>query len=168
MKKLLYSVVICAALAMACPAQTIPRELWGSWTITRAMPTTTIGCWGKAEAKKLIGTQIEYSSDIFRWKSVVTRNPKADVTTVSAEQFQQENSGGGGQDSQVTFRQLGITAESAKQVTIQHVDADITGGTTEIPGDRVWLKDQRTIVFAVCNSYFEARKISAPKHKAAQ
>ena len=165
MKKLLYLILVFTALAVACPAQTIPQELWGKWTVPREIPTTTIGCWGKTEAKKLIGTQIEYSGDLFRWNNAVTRNPKAEVTTVSAEQFQQENSGGGAHGSQINFRQLGIKADHAKQVTIQHTDAEITGGTTEIPGDRVLLKDSRTIVFSVCNFYFEAKKTPTKKKK---
>ncbi len=165
MKKLLYLILVIAALGLACPAQTIPQELWGKWTVTRVIPTTTIGCWGKAEAKKLIGTQIEYSDEVFRWKNAVTRNPKAEVTTISAEQFLQENSGGGAHGSQVSFHQLGIKTDKTKQIAIQHADADISGGTTEIPGDRVLIKDRRTIVFAVCNSYFEAKKMAVKGKK---
>src|SRR5262249_22680949 len=135
MKKLLYLILIFAGLAIACPAQTIPQELWGKWKITRGIPTGAIGCWGKAEAKKLIGTQIEYSNDVFRWKDVVTKNPKAEVKSVSAAQFQQDNSSPSSNGSQVSFQQLGIKAGTAKQIIIQHDDANVTGATAEIPGD---------------------------------
>lgn len=165
MKKALYLLISFVALAAAGQAQTIPQELWGKWTVTRAIPTTTIGCWGKADAAKLIGTQIEYSSDVFRWKNVAAKNPKAEVKTISAEEFNRENSGGSANGSQVTFRQLGIKAASVKQITIQHDDADVTSGTTEIPGDSVLIKDQNTMVFSVCNFYFEARRATLKPKK---
>lgn len=37
--------------AVTTPAQTIPQQLWGKWVVTREIPTTTISCWGSAEAK---------------------------------------------------------------------------------------------------------------------
>src|SRR5208283_3324441 len=120
MKQVLYLIFILLALPGTAPAQTIPKELWGKWVVRREVPTTTISCWGDEEAKKLIGTEVEYSAEFFRWQDVVTKNPTAEVTIISAEQYHDENSGWGANSSQVTFKQLGIKAKEATQVRIPH------------------------------------------------
>jgi hypothetical protein len=158
MKKMLYLMILVLGLVRTISAQIIPKELWGTWTIRREVPTTTISCWGEKEAKKLIGTEIEYSAQLFRWDKVTVNNPTAEKTTISAQQFHDENSGGGANDSQVTFQQLGIKEGKVVQVVIRHPPASITGATIEIPGDSVLLKDKDTITFSVCNVYFEAHR----------
>ena len=140
--------------------QTIPEQIWGKWVVTRQIPTTTISCWGAAEAKTLLGTEIEYSPEVFRWKDVVTTQPVAEARIVNAEQFHDDNSSKGANSSQITFRQLGIKANQAMLISIHHPPAEITGGTSEIPGDEVLVKNKGTIVFAACNLYFEAKRIS--------
>ena len=150
------------ALLRTTPAQTIPKELWGKWIVRREVPTTTISCWGEEEAKTLIGTQIEYSLSFFRWHKIVTKNPTAEITILTAEQFHDENSGKGTNSSQVTFRQLGIQTDKATEVVIQHPAANITSATTEIPGDNVLIKDKNTIIFSVCSLYFEAKRVPQP------
>jgi hypothetical protein len=139
--------------------QTIPEQIWGKWVVARQIPTTTISCWGAAEAKTLLGTEIEYSAEVFRWKDVVTTHPVAEARIVSAEQFHDDNSGKGSNSSQITFRQLGIKAKQAMIISIRHPQAEITGGTIEIPGDEVLVKNKGTIVFAACNLYFEAKRV---------
>jgi hypothetical protein len=141
--------------------QTIPEQIWGNWVVSRKIPTTTISCWDEAEAKTLLGTQIEYSSGVFRWKDVVTAHPTAETKMVSAERFHDDNSGKGSNSSQITFRQLGITVRQVMQISIHHPPANITGGTIEIPGDEVLVKNKDTIIFAACNMYFEAKRVSA-------
>jgi hypothetical protein len=141
--------------------QTIPEQIWGKWVVTRQIPTTTISCWGAAEEKTLLGTEIEYSAEVFRWKDVVTTQPVAESRTVSAEQFHDDNSSKGSNSSQITFRQLGIKAKQAMIISIHHPPAEITGGTIEIPGDEVLVKNKGTIVFAACNLYFEANRVPA-------
>ena len=162
MKTALHLLTFFFGLGWIAPAQTIPRNLWGKWTIRREIPTTTISCWGDKEAKALIGTDLEYSSDLFRWNKTVTKNLTAETTTITAQQFHDENSGGGANSSQVTFQQLGIRRQSVVQIAIQHPAANITGGTIEIPGDTVMVKDENTIVFSVCNVYFEAKRSAVP------
>jgi hypothetical protein len=76
---------------------------------------------------------------------------------VTAEHFHDENSGHGADSSQVTFQELGIERAATTEVIIKHPDANLSGATTEIPGDDVLIKDRSTIVFSVCNVYFEAR-----------
>jgi hypothetical protein len=162
MKKILYLVILALGLGRTAVAQTIPKELCGTWTIRRELPTRAISCWGEKEAKKLIGTELEYSAQLFRWNKVMTRNPGAETTIITAQRFHDENSGGGANDSQVTFMQLGIKEEKAVQVVIRHPHASITGATIEIPGDSVLLKDKDTIIFSVCNVYFEAKRTAVP------
>jgi len=141
-------------------AQTIPEQIWGKWVISRKISTMTISCWDEAEAKTLLDTQIEYSLEVFRWKDVVTAHPTAEAKMVSAEQFHDDNSGKGSNSSQITFRQLGITAKQVMLISIHHPPANITGGTIEIPGDEVLVKNKDTIIFAACNVYFEAKRVS--------
>jgi hypothetical protein len=155
MKKWLLLFIVCGLPTLH--AQQIPPQLWGSWIVTRTLPAKTISCWGDKEAKALIGTRIAYSADEFRWKAAEVKNPKITTKTYTAEQFREEYSGGAN-DSQASFQALGIRTPQVEQVSIQHPAADITGGTTEIPGDTVLLKSKSLIVFSVCNVYFEARR----------
>jgi hypothetical protein len=150
--------LVSAVARLSHSGQTIPEQVWGTWVVTRQIPTTTISCWGAAEAKTLLGTEIEYSAAEFRWKDMVTTQPVAETRIVSAEQFQDENSGKGSNSSQITFPQLGIKARRAMVVSIHHRPAAITGGTIEIPGDKVLVKNKDTVVFAACNMYFEAKR----------
>ena len=119
--------------------------------------------WGETEARAIIGTEIEYSANSFRWKDKTAKHPTAGVSVVTAKQFHDENSGGGANSSQVSFGQLGIKAATAKQVTINHpgTTSELPGEPSEIPGHIVLLKNQNTIVFSVCNVYFEAKRVVA-------
>ena len=140
-------------------AQNIPQELVGKWVIQREPPTRTTSCWGEKEAKAIIGTEIEYTAESFRWKHIVVKNPTVSIKAVSAEQFERENSSPSVHGSQVSLRQLGMNAPEMKQVSINHAPAEITGATTEIPGDEVLLKNRNALVFSVCNVYFEAKRL---------
>jgi uncharacterized protein YecT (DUF1311 family) len=147
-----------AAQVSAAPAGGIPVQLIGRWTVVKTLPTKTISCWGEAEAKSVIGTEIVYTAESFQWKDAVTRSPKVTQTVLSARNFELNNSGGGANDSNVSFKQLGIATPRATQITIEHADANVTGGTTEIPGDVVILRDSNHLVFSVCNLYFLAER----------
>lgn len=157
MRHLLCSLFLLAGAVVT--AQNIPQELVGKWLIQRELPTRTISCWGEKEAKTIIGSEIEYKADSFGWKGIVVKHPTVEVHVVSAEQFERENSSPSVNGSQVSFRQLGINVPEAKQVTIEHPPAEITKATTEIPGDVLLLKNRNTIVFSVCNLYFEAKRL---------
>jgi hypothetical protein len=56
-------------------AQNIPQELVGKWIIQRELPTRTISCWGEKEAKAIIGSEIEYTTESLRWKQIVVKHP---------------------------------------------------------------------------------------------
>jgi hypothetical protein len=151
-------IVLIFALGVTTAAQQVPQHLRGRCVIKRELPTSTISCWDDKEAKQLIGTTIEYRTNSFRWKDKVVNHPAINVRVLTAKQFHDENSGSGANSSQVTFQQLGIRAPYVRQVELAHEAADITGATTETPGDRVLMKGRNTIVFSVCNVYFEAQR----------
>ncbi len=148
----------------AAAAQPIPSILWGKWTIKRSLPTQSISCWDDKQAKALIGTELEYASNLFRWNTTITKNPVAQSATITAQQFHDENSGRGKDGSQVSFQQLGIKEPQVIQIEIMHKPAEITGGTVEIPGDRVLMKSPNTMILTACNIYFEATRLT-PKRK---
>jgi hypothetical protein len=167
MKRTFHITIVLATFAASAIAQTIPSELWGTWVVRRELPTSAISCWGEPEARAIIGTEIEYRADLFRWKDKIVRNPTAIVLVVTARQFHDDNSGQGANSSQVTFGQLGIKAATAKQVAINQRGAtsELPVEPSEIPGDTVLLKSHNTIVFSVCNVYFEAKRLIVPNPK---
>src|SRR5262245_61291884 len=87
MKKMLYLMVMLLGLQRTTEAQTIPKQLWGTWVVRREVPTKTISCWGEQEAKTLLGSKVEYSAGYFRWNGVTAENPTVELTTVTAGQF---------------------------------------------------------------------------------
>jgi hypothetical protein len=147
---------------IAC-AQAVPKDVWGKWMVRREVPTTTISCWGEPEARKIIGTEIEYSQKVFRWNSMITDDPVAESKIITAQQFHDENSGGSVNSSQVDFRQLGIKRAQTTEIRIHHADAHISATTNEIPGDDILMKDTNTIVFSICGIFFEAKRVPGAK-----
>ena len=152
-------VIFLLVLGTTAVAQGMPNQILGKWRIVREVPTSAISCWGATEAKAILQTEIEYTSDTFRWRNVVTKDPRVEVAALTAQQFHDENSGGSVNSSQVSFRQLGIKTRKVVQIAILHPPAEITGATTEIPGDTILVKDKNTILFSVCNLYFEAKRM---------
>lgn len=143
----------------AVPTTTeVPESLRGTWIVRRIIPTATITCWGREDSRKLVGTRIEYSARGFRWQDIQTDSPEITLDGLTAEQFHDQNSGGGAADSQVTLRDLGIRTPDVNQISFSHPDAKISEATNEIPGDRVLIKDANSIVFSICNVWFEAKR----------
>jgi hypothetical protein len=149
--------------AVIASAQTVTKEVWGKWVVRREVPTTTISCWGEPDARKIIGTEIEYSQRIFRWNSIITYDPVAESKIITAQQFHDENSGGSVNSSQVDFQQLGIKQARTTEIKIHHADGHVSATTNEIPGDDVLVKDAKTIVFSICNIFFEAKRTPGGK-----
>ena len=163
MKRTSWLAVAWTMLVASAVGQSIPQELWGKWIIRRELPASTISCWSDEEAKAILGSEIEYTAESFRWKSSIEKHATAISVIVTADQFHDENSGKGANSSQVSFGQLGIQKEAARQVTIKHGLAVAMGATSEIPGEAVLLKSRNAIVFSVCNVYFEARRALSPR-----
>jgi hypothetical protein len=167
MVRMLINVCVLAVLIASSAAKDIPKELRGKWKVTREIPTSTIACWGSKEAKQLIGTEIEYSADSLRWKDRLTRDPQVAVSSITAEQFRLEYSGGGSAGSRVTFKQLGIRSAETKMVALTHSDIEPINDAPELPGDTVLFKGKDKIVFSVCNVYFEAHREHSPNPRPA-
>lgn len=153
LKRTVLAVVIVLA-AGHVSAEPLPARLRGSWRITRILPTHNVTCWGQDQAIKLVGTTLTYSEHSMHWyggavplQGIVTRE-------VTALEFAQENSGGG--QYGINFEMVGIHAASVTEVDLQHEDADITGATTEVPGDAVLLAGPNRIVISACSVYYEA------------
>lgn len=147
------------AFSQARTANGVPSELWGKWVIVREINTRTISCWGEKQARQTVGTAITYSPNGLSWKNLRIKAQGTKVRTITARQFHDENSGGSASGSQVDFQQLGIKGPAATQITIHHPDQSITGTTSEFPGDEVLFKGPGSIVFSLCNVYFEANRV---------
>ncbi len=138
-------------------AEPLPGRLQGTWRITRLLPTSNTACWGRQQAEPLLGSTLTYRDDSLRWRGGSV--PLDDITTrtVTEDGFRKENGG----DSPASFAQLGIRAHAVMEVDLQHEDADITGATTEVPGDSVLLAGPHRIVVGACGVYFEATRSSS-------
>ncbi len=147
-------------LATTLAAEPLPGRLGGSWRITRVLPTTNNACWGRIQAEPLVGSTLTYRDDALRWKGGSV--PLEDITTrtVTDADFRRENGG----DQPASFAQLGIHAHSVLEVDLQHEDADITGATTEVPGDSVLLAGPNRIIVSACGVYFEATRAAGLTH----
>ena len=161
MRKLFFIGPLLCALLCGAQTQTIPVELQGRWTIRRVIPTRSISCWGYDQGKKLLGTQIEYGSNVLTWRDVVTRDLHVTISTVTAKQFHDDNSSLSSDGSQVDFHQLGIRKNEVTQVELRHLSSkNLFQETGELPGDSVLLKNGNTIVFSVCGLFFEAKRVA--------
>ena len=149
--------------SVANGAYGIPAQLQGKWRIKRIIPTRTITCWDDRQARSILSTEIEYSPTIFRWENHAVTNPSSASRTLSESEFHDKYYGGPN-DSQVDFKQLGIRSPTITILSIEHPDANITGGgTVEIPGDTVLLESRNRIILSVCNVYFEADRLTTSR-----
>ena len=141
--------------ATTLTAESMPSRLQGSWRITKVLPTTNNACWAKQQAEQLLGSTLTYRDASLRWRGGSV--PLDEITTraVTDDLFKKEN---GGSDNPASFAQLGIRAHTVTEVDLQHEDADITGATTEVPGDSVLLAGPNRIVVSACGVYFEATR----------
>ena len=141
------------------PSSKIPQELLGKWIVRKVVATDTVGCLESKQAQALLGAEIEYRADSFRWKTTNVQSSGSSTNLIGAQEFAQGNSGSG---SHVDFNQLGIAASAVEQVTINHPNVRIAelsqSGSAAVPGESVLVEGPNTIVFDVCNTYFEARR----------
>jgi hypothetical protein len=141
--------------AMTAQAQSLPSQLAGSWKITRLLPTHNTACWDATQAQPLLGSTLYYGATAMRWRGGEVPLHGITMRMLTGAQFKKENSGdSGGAD----FTQLGIHSGSVLEVDMQHEDADITGATTEVPGDSVLIAGPNRIVVSACGVFFEAHR----------
>lgn len=153
--RLATATALLATLPQTLMAEPLPSGLRGSWRIIRVLPTKNTGCWSREQASDLLGSTLTYAPRSIRWKGGTVPLNDIDVRTVTAEEFASESGSVGGRTS---FDQIGIHARSVTEVDLQHEDMDITGATTEVPGDAVLMAAPNRIVVSACGVYFEATR----------
>ena len=143
------AVAICAALAVApVEGEPLPASLAGAWRITRVLPTSQTGCWTAEQGRDLVGSTLVYSASAMRWRGGEV--PLAGIVT------RQLTAAGSGKS--VTLAQLGIRGDRVLEVDLQHEDMDITGASTEVPGDSVLVSGPNRIVVSACGVFMEAAR----------
>lgn len=161
MIRLLAGVAVGIALAGAASAQErLPQAVAGTWRITRVLPARSgIACWSPGRAQPLVGSLLEYSQHTMRWQGGSV--PLHGITTraVSSVDLAEEAPAGDGHAA-LTLGDLGIQARGVTEVNLQHDDADITGSTTEVPGDSVLVAAPGRLIVSACGVYFEARRVT--------
>ena len=144
--------------APKAPGQ-IPQELLGKWIIRKVLPSDTVTCLDSKQVQTLVGTEVEYRADGFRWKNITVRSSGTSTNMIGAQEFVQANSGS---QLHVDFSQLGIAASAVKQITISHPDVTIPelsqSGSGLVPGERVLVEAPNTIILEICSTYFEAQR----------
>ncbi|MDE1154639.1 MAG: hypothetical protein PW735_02795 [Acidobacteriaceae bacterium] len=152
----------------ASRAEPLPSQLEGSWRVTRILAMNKGACWTREQAAPMVGSVLSYHASSMRWRGGEVEVEEIDTRDVSAQEFTQEANGSN------TFAQLGIHTAKVLEVDMQHEDMDITGATTEVPGDSVLMAGPGRIVVSACGVYFEARRTgtavasSAPAGTAAE
>ncbi len=141
------------AMASAASAQ-VPTTLLGTWRIARILPiTTNVACWDQDQANTLLGTRLTFAAHTLAWRggTVPLVGLQAVSRILTPDQLLQEY--------RLYPKQLGLPAGSIREINLQHEDADITGATTEVPGDTVFVSSSTRIVVSACNVYYEAIRV---------
>lgn len=139
-------------LTAATSAEPLPLTVKGAWHITRIIPTRNPGCWTSDDAQKMLGTTLVYKPTVMTWRDGDVDLSDITTRTVTADEFAKENG------EAVDFAQLGIKASRVLEVDMQHEDMNITGATTEVPGDSVLVVSPSRIIVSACGVYFEATR----------
>lgn len=153
----LAAMVGCVSMVWAATdisAEPLPPRLAGTWRITRVLPTTNVACWDREHAAPLLGSTLTYRENMMRWRGGEVELEGITTRTLTGDQFSKENQG----QTPASFSQLGIRTQKVLEVDFQHEDADITGSTTEVPGDSVLVVSPSRIVVSACGVYFEATR----------
>lgn len=131
----------------------MPASISGRWRIVKILPTHNPQCWDEARAKSLVGTTLTYKADAMVWQGGAEPISAALSRTISRRKFQDEY--------KVDLPELGINAASVTELDLQHEDADITGATTEVPGDTIVLAGPGRIVVSACGVFYSAVRVTA-------
>ena len=158
--RLLLAIPLLAASTLAAHAQErLPASVAGTWRITRILPVHTNACWTAEQAAPLLGSLLQYTPSQMRWQGGAV--PLTGITTRSITSTDLAQETPGGETPSLKLADLGIRAHGVTEVNLQHDDADITGSTTEVPGDSVLLAGPGRIIVSACGVYMEARRLPA-------
>ena len=141
------------------PAQdALPWEVAGTWRITRVLPVRSgSACWTEEQARPLVGSLLSYSRLALRWRGGTVALTGVTTRVVGTAELAEEESRG---DSALTLADLGFREKQVREVNLQHEDADVTGATTEVPGDSVLMAGPGRLVLSACGVYLEARRLA--------
>jgi len=147
-----FSIALPASLAgvFQARAQAMPSSVAGTWKIVKMLPTHNPTCWDESRAKTLVGSTLRYRQGTMTWQGGEVAVPEALSRTLSRRKFQDEY--------KVDLPELGIHAPTVTEIDLQHEDADITGATTEVPGDTIVLAAPGRIVVSACGVFYEATR----------
>ena len=151
------AVAIAAAVVLAtggsglAHAQQIPASILGQWRIQRILPTRNPKCWDPKHTKGLVGSTMTYRQHAMTWQGGVEPITAALSRNLSRRQFRTEYS--------VELAELGIASANITEIDLQHEDADITGSTTEVPGDTILLAGDGRIVVSACGVFYSATRL---------
>ena len=149
---LVFPVLAGLVFTSSAKAQSIPASLTGKWRIVKILPTHNPQCWDEARSKTLIGTMMVYQAHAMVWQGGAVPITDALSRTLTRRKFQDEY--------KVELPELGITAASVEEFDLQHEDADITGATTEVPGDTILIAAPGKIVVSACGVFYEAIRVT--------
>ena len=149
---LLLCVVCCEVL---CAQERLPAQVAGAWRITRVLAVSHGACWTEKEAGPLVGSLLRYGPKAMRWQGGTVAVTGVVTHLVDSNDLKAESAvSGTGQAPELEA--LGIRTRRVLEVNLQHEDADVTGGTTEVPGDTVLVAGPGRIVVSACGVYMEA------------
>ena len=140
------------ALCGAALGQEMPQAIRGEWRIVRILPTKNAACWDEARARELVGTRLRYEEGSMTWKGGSVEVSDTYSRTLTSQNFRGEY--------KVGLEELGIRAGAVTEFDLQHEDADVTGSTTEVPGDTVVLAGPGRIVVSACGVYYSAVRVT--------
>ena len=128
----------------------MPASVVGTWKVQRVVARSGTACWDEARATELLQTRLTYGANSLRWKGGDVAVPETLSRTLSARKFMDEY--------KLELTAIGVKAGSVTELDLQHEDEDITGATTEVPGDTVWLLGPGRIVVGACGVYYLATR----------
>ena len=133
-------------------AQAMPASITGKWRIVKILPTHNPQCWDEVRAKSLVGSTLVYQAHAMVWSGGAVPISDALSRTLSRRKYKDEY--------QVDLPELGIVAGSVEEIDLQHEDADITGATTEVPGDTIVIAGPGRIVVSACGVFYSAVRVT--------
>jgi hypothetical protein len=148
----LLSGLLGSVLSLPAAAQAIPPSLLGTWKIVKILPTQAPSCWDEKRASTLVGSTLRYQKALMTWKGGSVPVSEAFTRTLTAGKYAAEY--------KISLASLGLKQASVTEIDLQHEDADVTGFTTEVPGDTILLAGPGHIVVSACSVYFVAERVA--------